>query len=157
FTAKWTTAQWQAYGTFLGQRYGSATNVMWIVGDDYFGTIDANLTAFLEALRAAGGHQPMSYQAYQEASSRKDIYNGSTNLWGNTHADYNWGYSYNATYDVVEKMGVENQTMTPIPFMFGDGTFLNSSLNGITSDDFGRRMIWWALSSGSKGFNLGDN
>jgi hypothetical protein len=164
FTASWTTAQWQAYGTFLGNRYGSARNIMWIVGDDYFGDLDANLTAFLTALRAAGGTQPMSYQAYQEATSRLDIFHpastnnvGGTDLWGKAHADYNWGYSYNVVYDVVEKAGLENDTLPPIPYMFGDGVFLNTGFTGITSDNYGRRMIWWGLSSGSKSFNLGDN
>jgi hypothetical protein len=52
--------------------------------------------------------------------------------------------------------------MTPIPYMFGDGTFLNTGMTetidkDFTDKDFARRMIWWALSSGSKGFNLGDN
>jgi Putative collagen-binding domain of a collagenase len=30
-------------------------------------------------------------------------------------------------------------------------------MSGISDKDFARRMVWWALSSGSKGFNLGDN
>jgi hypothetical protein len=158
FTASWSNAQWAAFGAFLAGRYAGAKNIYWIVGDDYFGTVDSGLAALKAALRAGGANQPISIQNYQESSSRRDIYSGGppASSFG-AGVDYNWGYSYNATYDVVEKMGLENSTMTPIPYMFADGTFLNTGMSGITEKDFARRMIWWALSSGSKGFNLGDN
>ena len=154
FTASWTNTQWTALGTFLAGRYAAQTNIMWIVGDDYFGDHDSGLNALLTALRAGGANQPISIQYYQEASSRKDIFNGSTLAWGSGNAQYNWGYSYNVSYDVVEKMGLE---ANPIPYLWADGLFLASGTTGITDVNLVRRMVWWALSSGSKGFNVGDN
>jgi hypothetical protein len=154
FTLGWTSTQWSNFGTFLGNRYASQANIMWIVGDDYFDDIDANLTAFLSALRAAGATQPISIQNYQEATSRRDIFDNGVRPWGNTNAQYNWGYSYNFWYDVVEKMGLE---ANPLPYMAADGFFIASGATGLTDVQLIRRMIWWALSSGSKGFNIGDN
>jgi hypothetical protein len=155
FTASWTTAQWAALGTFLGNRYAAQSNILWMMGDDYFDDTESGFDAFFNALRAAGAVQPISIQNYQETTSRADIFNGTARPWGAGHAQYNFGYSYNVTYDVVEKMGNE---ANPLPYFWADGTFLNTGgLSGITDVQLMRRQIWWALSSGSKGFQVGDN
>jgi hypothetical protein len=155
FTASWSTTQWAALGTFLGNRYAAQSNILWMMGDDYFDDIDSGFDAFFNALRAAGAVQPISIQNYQETTSRADIFNGTARPWGAGHAQYNFGYSYNVTYDVVEKMGNETN---PLPYFWADGTFLNTGgLSGITDVQLMRRQIWWALSSGSKGFQVGDN
>jgi hypothetical protein len=155
FTASWTNTQWTAFGTFLGNRYASQSNIMWMVGDDYWGAQDSGLDALLTALRAAGATQPISIQNYTESSSRKDIYSGGTFSWGTANAQFNFGYSYNVSYDVVEKMGLE---ASPLPlYYWADGFFLAMGTTGITDVQLMRQMIWWALSSGSKGFQVGDD
>lgn len=161
FTASWTSAQWTAWGNHLAAKYPNSTHphVFWIVGDDYFGEKDTELQALYNALNSGGATQPKGMQWYQEASSRKDIYSGSalgTSSWS-TAPDYNWGYSYNVWYDVVEKMGIENSTLTPIPYVAGDGYFLQSSATGLTDKQLMRRMVWWAISAGAKGINIGNN
>ena len=161
FTASWTSAQWTAWGNHLAAKYPNSTHphVFWIVGDDYFGEKDTELQALYNALNSGGATQPKGMQWYQEASSRKDIYTGGalgTSSWS-TAPDYNWGYSYNVWYDVVEKMGLENNTLTPIPYVAGDGYFLQSSSTGLTDKQLMRRMVWWAISSGAKGINIGNN
>src|SRR6185437_13599983 len=105
FTASWTTTQWQDYGTGLGARYAAGfPNVFWLVGDDYFGTIDTQLAAFLTSLRAAGDTHLFSVQNYQEATSRLDIFTLAKDpLAIDVTAQFEWGYSYNPSYDVVEK------------------------------------------------------
>lgn len=160
----WSTAQWQAFGTFLGDRYQSTPNILWIVGDDYFGELDTGLNAWLATLRATGDTHLVSIQCYQEATSRQDIFDLTKDpLAFCEHAQYEWGYSYNPSYDVVEKA----QTYTPtaaddvqgvVPPLWGDGFYLASGVGGGQTDvRLERQMIWWALSSGACGFSTGDN
>jgi hypothetical protein len=163
FLNSWTTAQWQAWGTKIGTYLAGPNldHVLIIVADDYFGTKDAEMNAMLTNIRAAGATQPIAIQWYQETSSRRDIYTGNqpttTNNFSN-NADYNFGYSYNVWYDVTEKMGLENSTLTPIPYITADGTFLNTGgLSGLTDKQLLRRQVWWAISSGAKGVQVGDN
>jgi len=167
FLNSWTTAQWQTWGTKIGTYLAGANldHVMIIVADDYFGTKDAEMNAMLTNIRAAGATQPIAIQWYQETSSRKDIYTGNPPQVGggnttnqfSTNANYNFGYSYNVWYDVTEKMMLENNTLTPIPYITADGTFLNTGTTGLTDKQLLRRQVWWALSSGAKGVQVGDN
>lgn len=160
----WTTAQWQAFGTFLGNRYKNQPNIMWIFGDDYFGDIDSNLSACLTNIRAAGDSHLASIQNYQEATSRQDISTLTKDpLAFDVHAQFEWGYSYNPSYDVVEK--AQNYTVTAsddvqhvVPPLWADGFYLASGTSaGQTDTRLERQMIWWALSSGACGFSTGDN
>jgi len=164
FQRSWSTGQWQAFGTFLGSRYKNTPNIMWIVGDDYFGEYDTQLSAWLTSLRAAGANHLVSVQVYQEATSRQDIDSLTKDpLAFCVHAQYEWGYSYNVSYDVVEK----GQNYTPtgsddvqhvVPTVWGDGHYLASSVGGGQTDvRLHRQMVWWALSSGACGFSTGDN
>jgi hypothetical protein len=157
FSASWSKSQWAALGRLLAHRYGSRRNIMWMVGDDYYGTVDPGLNALRKALRAGGAHQPMSIQNFQESTSRRDLYrrDPTATPWGRKHAQFNWVYTYNVSYDGVEKAALERH---PIPYMYADGFFLASGTDGSVSDtDMMRHMIWWALSSSSKGFEVGDN
>jgi len=151
----WTTAQWTAFGTFLGTRYASVPNILWHIGDDYNQEFDDEFTAFHTALRAAGANQPFSLQYAQESTSRYDMHSGGggeKNL--ADLAEYNYGYSYNVTYLVTEAMQAETD---PIPYLWGDGYFLHMAASPYTTQHLMRQMVWWALSSGSKGFTIGDD
>jgi hypothetical protein len=164
FCKGWTTTQWQDYGTGLGNRYKNTPNILWIVGDDYFGGIDSNLSAWLTALRATGDTHLVSIQNYQEATSRQDIFSltKDPNAF-DVHAQYEWGYTYNVSYDVVEK--AQNYVVTGsddvqhvVPALWADGFFLASGVgSGQTDVRLERQLIWWALSSGACGFSVGDN
>jgi hypothetical protein len=160
----WSTAQWQAFGTFIGNRYKTTPNILWIFGDDYFGGIDSNLSAFLTNLRAAGDTHLVSIQNFQEATSRQDISSLTKDpLAFDVHAQYEWGYSYNVSYDVVEKAQLYTPTVSddvqgPVPPVWGDGFYIASGVDsGQTDVRLERQMIWWALSSGACGFSTGDN
>jgi hypothetical protein len=163
FTASWSVAEWTAWGEQLAARYPASTHphVFWIVGDDYFGTTAFDgLNALYNALNAGGATQPKSIQWAQEATSRRTLDTGDPigeGLLWRDNAEYTWLYSYNAVYDGIEKAGVENETLTPIPYGWMDGHFLNSATTGLTSEQLMRRMIWWALSSGAKSFQVGNN
>jgi hypothetical protein len=159
----WTTTQWTNFGTFLGNRYKNTPNILWIFGDDYFGSYDTGFEALLAALRAAGDAHLASIQNYQEATSRQDIYTMTKDPVGwDVHAQYDWGYSYNVSYDVVEKAQLYTPTVSddvqgPIPTLWADGNYLSGGVGaGQTPERLERQMIWWALSSGASGFNTGD-
>lgn len=160
----WTTTQWTNFGTFLGNRYKTTPNILWIVGDDYFGNHDTGLVAWRTALRATGDTHLISIQNYQEATSRQDISTMAKDPVGfDVHAEYDWGYSYNVSYDVVEKSQIYVPTVGddiqgPIPPLWADGCYLASGVgSGQTDVRLERQMIWWALSSGACGFSTGDN
>jgi hypothetical protein len=159
----WSTAQWQAFGTFLGSRYKNTPNLMWIVGDDYFGDQDAELGAWLTSLRATGDTHLASIQLYQEGTSRQDLSSLTKDpLAWCVHAQYEWVYTYNVTYDGIERA----QTYVPtgsddvqhvVPPVWGDGHYLNSGVSGGQTDErLERQMVWWALSSGAAGISTGD-
>ena len=154
FCVAWSTAQWTAFGTMLAGRYKNIPNILWAVGDDYFGNVDTGLTAMLTALRTGGDTHPITIQQYQEATSRYDLYSGGSIAWGLAHAQYQWVYTYNFPYDGIEKAFGES---SPIPVMWGDGFYLGSGTSGITDVNLLRRMIWWSLSSGARGVSTGDN
>lgn len=160
----WTTTQWTNFGTFLGNRYKSTPNIMWIFGDDYFGSYDTGFNACLTAIRATGDAHLVSIQNYQETTSRQDIDSmGKDPVGFDVHAQYDWGYSYNVSYDVVEKSQIYVPTVSddvqgPIPPLWADGIYLASSVGaGQTDVRLERQNIWWALSSGACGISTGDN
>lgn len=162
--ASWTTGQWQAFGTFLGNRYKDTPNILWIVGDDYFGEIDTQLSAWLTSLRATGDNHLVSIQLYQEGTSRQDLFDLTKDpLAFCVHAQYEWCYSYNVSYDSIEK--AQNYTPTGsddvqhvVPPVWGDGSYLSSGVAGGQTDvRLERQLIWWALSSGAAGVSTGDN
>jgi hypothetical protein len=160
----WTNTQWQDFGTVLGNRYKSTPNILWIVGDDYFGEFDTQLALWRTALRATGDTHLISIQLYQEATSRQDIFDLTKDpLAFCVHAEWEHGYSYNVSYDVVEKAQVYTPTAGDdvqhvVPALWADGRFLSTGVGaGQTDDRLERQMIWWALSSGACGFQTGDD
>lgn len=164
FQRGWTTGQWQAFGTFLGNRYKTVPNIMWIWGDDYFGEYDTGLNACLTSLRATGDTHLSSVQLFQEATSRQVLDTLAKDpITFAVHSQYEWVYTYNVSYDGVEKA----QTYVPTgsddvqhvaPPIWGDGHYLASSVgSGQTDTRLHRQMVWWALSSGACGFSSGDN
>ena len=141
-----TTGQCTSYGTALASRYGSAPNIWWAFGDDYFGSNDAEYTAILDALRAGGDTHLCSIENFTETDARYYAYNGSENTWGYDNAQVNWVYTYNASYVLVEYAYTEP---SPVCVALLDGYWDNGT-------DFMRNLAWWALSSGSRGQNYGN-
>jgi hypothetical protein len=161
----WSTAQWQAYGTFLANRYKNTPNILWITGDDYFGEKDTQLSAWLAALRAAGDTHLVAIQGYQETTSRF-AYNPTHSadpLSFCVNSQYDWVYTYNPSYNGVtyaqqfEPSG-SDVVQAPVPPVWGDGFYLASGTgSGQTDVRLERQNIWWALASGAAGFSTGDN
>jgi len=147
-----TTTQFQNYGTALGNRYKTYPNVIWIVGEDYFGTYDSRLTALLTGIRSSGDTHMVSIENYDESTSRFDIYNNNVMAWGTTYAQYNTCYSYNTGYNVIEYAYGE---ASPLTVLHSDGYYDQGNAGDNTYRSFCRNLLWWSLSSGSRGFLYG--
>lgn len=141
-----TTGQCTNYGTALASRYGSAGNIWWGFGDDYFGSNDTQYTAIIDALRAGGDTHPCSIENFTEDNARYYPYDVSTNAWGLANANVEWVYTYNASYPNIEYAYTEP---SPILVAMLDGYWDNGT-------DFMRNFSWWALSSGSRGHHYGN-
>jgi hypothetical protein len=154
-----SATEFQAYGTAVGTRYAATPNLVWVVADDYFGTADTQITAFLTGLRGAGASQPITIENYPETTSRQDLPAATATAWGAANAQYNWCYSYNVTYFGVEKAYLES---SPVPVIQGDGYFYqgSSSYEGgsgaFAFDRAIRQDAWHAISSGARGIIHGD-
>jgi hypothetical protein len=160
----WSLGQWQAFGTFIGNRYKNTPNILWILGDDYFGDIDTNLNAMVANLRATGDTHALSVQLYQEGTSRQDLFTLAKDPIDICKlAEFEWCYSYNVSYDGVERAHLYTPTAGDlvqhvVPPLWGDGHYVASSTEaGQTDVRLERQMIWWSLSSGACGFSTGDN
>jgi hypothetical protein len=165
----WTNTQYQNYGAAVGGRYASQANVIWELGDDYGGSWDGGLngfdtqfSAFLTGLRGAGANQLVSVENMSEGDSRYSLDLATTYAWGGSHAQFNWVYSYNTSYNAVEGAYTEAaaKSVASLPVCKMDGWYDNQ-YNGATLTEsvelFGRKWLWWALSSGSRGAMYGQN
>jgi Protein of unknown function (DUF4038)/Putative collagen-binding domain of a collagenase len=144
-----STTEFQAYGTALGLRYLGQPNIIWNLADDYFGSSDNLITAFMTGVRGAGDTHAVSIENFPESTSREDVSNAGVLAWGAANAQYNWCYSYNVTYFAVEKAFLES---SPIPVIQGDGYFYQGGTTyGATFDRAMRQDAWHAISSGARG------
>ena len=147
-----SSTEFTAYGTALGTRYAAQPNIVWNLADDWFGGADdALITAFLSGVRGAGDTHAVSIENMPESDARFTFdATPSVLAWGTAHAQFNFCYSYNATYVGIEKAYAE---ASPLPSIQGDGYFYQStgsSYSGL-QDRAMRQDCWWALSSGARG------
>jgi len=144
-----TGTQWTNYGTALGNRYKAASNVTWFLGDDYFDDSNTNYGNAVAAIKATGDTHLFTYENYPESTSREDMKTPSNKLAGGTaNANFSFAYSYNVSYLGIEDAWTE---ASPIPPIRGDGFYDNDSVG----QAFNRGLLWWALSSGARGFIYG--
>jgi hypothetical protein len=141
-----TTGQCTNYGAALASRYGSASNIMWTFGDDYFSTYDTQYQAILNALRSGGDSHLCTIENFTEADSRYYPFDGSSQAWGLANAQVSLVYSYNTQYTNVEAAYTE---ASPICVAILDGWWDNGT-------DFDRNQFWWSVSSGSRGRYYGN-
>jgi hypothetical protein len=149
-----STSEFQSYGTSLGARYKGQGNIVWNLADDYFGGDDSVITSFMTGVRGAGDTHAVSIENYPETTSRFDPSASASLPWGTSNAQYNFCYSYNVTYWMVESAFLES---SPIPVITGDGYFYqgNSTYAGgsgaFAYDRAIRQDCWMSLSSGARG------
>jgi Protein of unknown function (DUF4038)/Putative collagen-binding domain of a collagenase len=146
--------QYTNYGAAMAARYAAVQNLVWVFEDDYYSTFDSLLTALLNGLRDNGDTHAVSIENISECTSRWNFTDGTPIAWGAAHADWNFVYSYTPPYVGVEAAYAETN---PIPVVWGDGYFIaGGSTYSATLDRAARQEAWWALASGARGWNIGD-
>ena len=165
----WTATNFQNYGAAVGARYAGTPNVIFEVGDDYGGSWDGGLngfdtqfSSFLTGLRSGGANQLISVENMSEGSSRYSIDLATTYAWGVSNAQFDWIYSYDVAYTAIEDGYTEaaNKSVASLPVVKMDGWYDNQYNGGTLTESvelFGRKWIWWSLSSGSRGAMYGQN
>lgn len=154
-----SAAEFQSYGAQLGARYAATPNLIWMVADDYFGGSDTLISGFLTGLRGAGDTHPITIENYPETTSRFDPSTSTALPWGTANGQFNFCYSYNVTYWMIEKAYLE---ASPITVIQGDGYFYQGGSTyaggsgAFAYDRAVRQDAWMALSSGARGIILGD-
>lgn len=149
-----SSTEFQAYGTAIGTRYKNQPNLIYVLADDYFGDNDGLLNSFLTGLRGAGDTHLLTIENMANSNSRHTYdATAQTCTWGNTNAQFNFSYDYNATYFGIERSYTES---SPLTVMLGDGYFYQgSSTYSSTMDRAMRQDCWWAVSSGARGAQQG--
>jgi hypothetical protein len=161
-----TTTQIQGYGTFLGNRYKTAPNVIWVIGGDYGADLVGspnNAAVWAEyvsayntlatAIGATGDTHLVTTHLYPPPSGTR--YTGSTSAdhTGLPIADFEFTYIYEPPYPVVRRaLGLASH-----PVIFGEGNYSNENNQGgpSTTNETLRRARLWAYSSGVAGDFMG--
>jgi len=142
----WTAAQYTSHGTAIGNRYKTYPNIVWVLGDDLFDSTadDAVCSEVKNAITATGDTHLWSVQNYAESTSRYNIYNGTVRAWGASNAQFNFGYSFNTAYNVIEYAYGE---ASPLPVLTGETIHDPDGSRTLM-----RNQAWWSLSSGARGY-----
>lgn len=147
-------AQVEAYATFLGNRYKSRSNIMWVVGGDrawanLSATVQARLEQFAAALQTADPSHIVSAH----------FLNSDLN-WEHTSGQWlDWTFNYSASGAVVQDCLDGYAYNGPIPLLLGENTYVDSPWDGSTAnqDKKQRGQYWQATLTGAiAGFIFGD-
>ena len=154
-----STAQAYTFGALIVARYPRASypNVFFFFGDDGSGGQDTFFTQMLSGITDAGDTRHVSVEQLPETNSHIEFDTTAVYLpggFGEASANYNWVYTYDPSYNGVEKSYTELPVPGRQPVVWGDGVWYgdNSSTQNI-ADYTIRRFTWWALASGARGFN----
>jgi hypothetical protein len=173
--ASMTSTQFNQYGAALAARYASVPNIIWVVGNDYFGgtggTIgsgggtpagdDAKFSSILTGLRGGGDSHLVTIHNYPETTSRQDIGLGTVGTvlqWGNNNAQFNGVYSYNTTYLGIEDAYGEAGTILVMQldgYFYQGGSAYAGGSGSFAYDRSFRQDLWWTISSGARGHSHG--
>lgn len=161
-----TTTQIQGYGTFLGNRYKAAPNILWFLGGDFGAPPGSSPTneaiwadysdtyvTLHDAIVATGdahlwtGHLAAVLTAFPTGGISWD--NAATR----SQADYEFAYSYQVTHPVIRRA----RATSPKPVIFGEGNYSgeNNWAGPATTNETLRRALLWSYSSGAAGDFMG--
>jgi hypothetical protein len=143
-----------AYGRFLGRRYGSAPNVVWVMGGDApAGGAEGVWSALADGIRAGGGNQLMTYHPRGDQTS-VTWFDGAD--WIGFHM-LQGGHCLR--YDV--RAGLLRQTYAAgLPFVDGEPIYEDHPYCWRPEDGFStaldvRRDAYWAVLGGAAGHTYG--
>lgn len=146
------------YGAFIGARYKNYPNIVWMFGGDYSANTgsatptatDDMFQACLNGIRSAGANQLMGIQMIYQRHLTSDY------PYWERRADFNFVYTYYATYEAVEE-GYAKSWNTSLgkpatrPSMFMEGEYDGSPQNDGGPVLTVRKQAGWSLTSGSPG------
>jgi hypothetical protein len=134
----------RSYGRYLGQRYGQAPNIVWVMaGDRRPGEAIEHVRAIAAGLRAGRAQQLMTAHVEPEFPPIEQF---PDDLW----LELNQTYSY----EIVHRHLVADYLRTPVrPFVLFESTYEGEHN---ASDVQIRRQAYWALLSGACGQFLGN-
>jgi len=154
----WSNSQFQAYGTAVANRYKNQPNLIWLMGNDEFPTThDTEYNYILTGIQSAGDTHLVGAWWSAEYTSRYETDNNLAASWGETNSAFNFCYTYNAGYWVIEYAygEVVNEGQSNLlPVILGDGYFYQGgSGDGYDStlDRAQRQENWWTLAAGARG------
>jgi hypothetical protein len=131
------------YGRFLGERYGSRDNLIWVIGGDRNPDgLRSRMRAFVAGILDADRRHLMTAHVHPEASPVEE-YEGDD--WLTLNQTY--------TYGIVHKRLLEDYDRRPVrPFILFESTYEGE--HDSTPLQI-RRQAWWALLCGATGQFLG--
>jgi Protein of unknown function (DUF4038)/Putative collagen-binding domain of a collagenase len=144
----------RAFGVFLGNRYKTFPNILWLNGNDFqtwrTATDDTNALAIAQGIASADPNhvQTVELDYYRSASLDDQGWAPTIRL--------NAAYTYYPTYDEV--LHAYSQTPTTPVFMV-EANYENENLlaGPNTTDETLRRQEWWTMTSGATGQLYGNH
>jgi hypothetical protein len=135
----------RAYGAWLGRRYASAHNIVWVMGGDYSPPEKQITRAMAEGIRAGGGTQLMT--------GHGTAWQSSLDTWeGERWLDLNAVYTYGSIAKTCEKAWHHPSGM---PFFLFESTYEREGRN--IAPYRIRQQAWEAVLSGGFGHAFGNN
>lgn len=140
-------AAWEGFGEFIGNRYGSRSNILWMHGHDYeakFWTLgDDHIEAFETGLRNGGAsHIATLHLLTRESGNHEDL---------RPLIDFSLVYIYDSCYE--QTLLIWNTGL--FPAIHQETQYENENNGGQLPDDAGadviRRQMLWSMTSGSRG------
>ena len=148
------------YGAFLGNRYKSEPNVIWMNGNDYGGyqggqvaiwaANDKYVTAVARGIRSTDANHIQTIELDGTISNSFDNANWQPLI------NLNAAYTYYPTYD--ELLQSYNEP-NPDPVFMVEANYENENNTGgpPTTDETLRRQEWWTMTSGATGQLYGNH
>lgn len=158
-----TNAQYQAFGQFLGQRYPQGQYpglAVWVMGNDYSGggagglnnnnsNMNGSYESMMAGIQGTGDTRPVVTEFSAPDTVTSDT-TDNTFLALNT---LNWGYTYVPTYENCLRGYAANTG----PFVFGEGSYENSTVNGADTPLDLRKLALWPMTCGATGCFYGND
>jgi hypothetical protein len=134
------------YGVFLGNRYKSYPNIIWMSGNDYgdWSRVDPAATALAQGLRSADPNHVQTVELNPQVSDSFDNPNWPPLI------NLNASYTYFPTYAEVLK---SYNRPGPMPVFMVEANYEGENNTGgpTTTDETMRRQEYWTMTSGATG------
>lgn len=152
-----SNAKCTGYGQFLGNRYKTYPNIVWLFGNDWqtFGssaTERAVMAAVIDGIRSTGDNHLRTYELSYYVSASLDL--AAVDGTFTARTDLNLIYEYYQSY--TESLVAYGQGT--IPSFFGEGYYADTASGGpgpqggsAVTNNMARRQLWWPATCGAVG------